>query len=48
MNSYMHGKGLGVNPKVSKNNTRKLFHPWRRFKVEKKISEYTYRIQYHK
>ena len=34
------------NPKVPKNSSKKLFHPWTGpFKVVKKLSEYTYRIQ---
>ena len=36
-----------LNPKVPKNNTKKLFHPWKGpCKVVKRISECTYRIQY--
>jgi len=35
-----------LNPKVPKNSSKKLFHPWNGpFRVIKKLSECTYRIQ---
>ena len=43
-NSYDVGDWL-LNPKVPKNSTTKLFHPWKGpYKVLKKVSECTYRI----
>ena len=44
---YMAGDWVWVlNPKVPKNSTRKLFHPWQGpYKIVKKISECVYRIQ---
>ena len=46
-NPYIVGDWVWLlNPKVPKNNTKKLFHPWQGpYKIIKKIAECTYRIQ---
>lgn len=46
-NPYVTGDWVWVlNPKVPKNSSKKLFHPWQGpYKIVKKISECVYRIQ---